>query len=87
MHRLPPTSFFGARSFDYTVGDKLHLEDLRKKLQFSGYHLTDTVIERGEYNIRREVSFTRFVYSPSPPPDRTESSRRAATAVHVVAHS
>ena len=55
MHRLPPTSFFGARSFDYTVGDKLHLEDLRKKLQFSGYHLTDTVIERGEYNIRGSI--------------------------------
>ena len=52
MHRLPPKDFVQGRSFSYKVGQKINLERLRKKLQYSGYRTTETVIERGEYSIR-----------------------------------
>ena len=55
MHRIPPVEFVGSRSFDYSVGDHLDPQDLRNKLQHSGYRLTETVIEHGEYNIRGSI--------------------------------
>jgi transcription-repair coupling factor (superfamily II helicase) len=55
MHRIPPVDFVSGRSFDYSVGDHLDPQDLRNKLQYSGYRLTETVIEHGEYNIRGSI--------------------------------
>ena len=55
MHRIPPVGFMDGRSFDYSVGDHLDPQDLRNKLQYSGYRLTETVIEHGEYNIRGSI--------------------------------
>ena len=52
MHRLPPQDFVQGRSFSYKVGEQINLESLKKKLQYSGYRTTETVIERGEYSIR-----------------------------------
>ena len=52
MHRLPPTEFVGHRAFDYHTGDKLDINQLRTKLERSGYHHVDTVVEHGEFTLR-----------------------------------
>ncbi|HEB28076.1 MAG TPA: transcription-repair coupling factor, partial [Porticoccus sp.] len=52
MHRLPPVEFIRQRAFDYHTGDHLDLNDLREKLEHSGYRCVDTVIEHGEFTVR-----------------------------------
>ena len=52
MHRLPPVEFISQRAFDYHTGDHLNLNDLREKLEHSGYRCVDTVIEHGEFTVR-----------------------------------
>ncbi len=52
MHRLPPVEFISQRAFDYHTGDHLDLNDLREKLEHSGYRCADTVIEHGEFTVR-----------------------------------
>ncbi len=52
MHRLPPVEFVSQRAFEYHTGDQLDLNDLRTKLEHSGYRYADTVIEHGEFTVR-----------------------------------
>tara|TARA_R110001592_G_scaffold260282_1_gene524699 strand:- start:18271 stop:21747 length:3477 start_codon:yes stop_codon:yes gene_type:complete len=52
MHRLPPVEFIGRRAFDYHTGDQLDVNNLRAKLEHSGYRYVDTVVEHGEFTVR-----------------------------------
>jgi len=52
MHRLPPVEFVSHRAFDYHTGDKLDVNNLRVRLERSGYRCVDTVVEHGEFTVR-----------------------------------
>lgn len=55
MHRLPPKSFLDGYSFMLKVGDKLNLDDLRRRLNEAGYHHNSQVREHGEFAIRGSI--------------------------------
>ena len=52
MHRLPPVEFVAQRAFEYHTGDQLDIDQLRKKLERSGYRHVETVVEHGEFTLR-----------------------------------
>lgn len=52
LHRLAPKSFMIDASLMLDVGQKLDVEQMRSRLQASGYQCVDTVYEHGEFAVR-----------------------------------
>ncbi|MGV8844018.1 MAG: transcription-repair coupling factor [Pseudomonas sp.] len=52
LHRLAPTRFLLGSSLVLEVGQQLNVEQLRMRLQASGYRCVDTVYEHGEFAVR-----------------------------------
>ena len=55
FQKLAPTSYLAGASFDLEVGQTLDTDAQRMTLEAAGYHMTDTVHERGEYAVRGSV--------------------------------
>ncbi|MBA1189490.1 transcription-repair coupling factor [Pseudomonas entomophila] len=52
LHRLAPTSFLLGSSLVLDVGQTLDVEQMRSRLEASGYRCVDTVYEHGEFAVR-----------------------------------
>lgn len=52
LHRLAPTKFLLGSSLVLDVGQKLDVEQMRTRLEASGYRYVDTVYEHGEFTVR-----------------------------------
>lgn len=52
LHRLAPTQFLLGSSLVLDVGQKLDVEQMRARLEASGYRYVDTVYEHGEFTVR-----------------------------------
>jgi transcription-repair coupling factor (superfamily II helicase) len=52
LHRLAPTQFLLGSSLVLDVGQKLDLEQMRSRLEATGYRYVDTVYEHGEFTVR-----------------------------------
>ncbi len=52
LHRLAPTKFLLGSSLVLDVGQKLDVEQMRSRLEASGYRYVDTVYEHGEFTVR-----------------------------------
>ncbi|MDO9322216.1 MAG: transcription-repair coupling factor, partial [Pseudomonas sp.] len=55
LHRLAPTKFLLGSSLVLDVGKKLDVEQMRTRLQASGYRCVDTVYEHGEFAVRGAI--------------------------------
>ncbi len=55
LHRLAPTNFLLGSSLVLDVGQKLDVEQMRTRLQASGYRCVDTVYEHGEFAVRGAI--------------------------------
>ncbi|MBX9753559.1 MAG: transcription-repair coupling factor, partial [Pseudomonadaceae bacterium] len=55
LHRLAPTQFLLGSSLVLDVGQKLDVEQMRTRLQASGYRCVDTVYEHGEFAVRGAI--------------------------------
>ncbi|WP_425878275.1 transcription-repair coupling factor [Acinetobacter sp. TWP2-2-3] len=53
--RVAPTSWILGEHFDIHVGQKFDLEQQKKKLIQTGYHLVDTVYDPGEFAVRGSI--------------------------------
>ena len=52
LHRLAPTKFLLGSSLVLDIGQKLDVEQMRTRLEASGYRYVDTVYEHGEFTVR-----------------------------------
>ncbi len=52
LHRLAPTRFLLGSSLVLDVGQKLDVEQMRSRLEATGYRCVDTVYEHGEFAVR-----------------------------------
>ncbi|WP_028693750.1 transcription-repair coupling factor [Pseudomonas cremoricolorata] len=52
LHRLAPTRFLLGSSLVLDVGQKIDVEQMRARLEASGYRCVDTVYEHGEFAVR-----------------------------------
>ncbi len=52
LHRLAPTRFLLGSSLVLDIGQKLDVEQMRTRLEASGYRCVDTVYEHGEFAVR-----------------------------------
>ncbi len=52
LHRLAPTRFLLGGSLVLDVGQKIDVEQMRTRLEASGYRCVDTVYEHGEFAVR-----------------------------------
>ncbi|WP_137817874.1 transcription-repair coupling factor [Pseudomonas sp. 2FG] len=52
LHRLAPTRFLLGSSLVLDVGQKLDVEQMRTRLEATGYRCVDTVYEHGEFAVR-----------------------------------
>ncbi|MFA5627918.1 MAG: transcription-repair coupling factor [Thiohalomonadaceae bacterium] len=52
MHRLPPCSYLAGHSLMLKTGQQMDLEQMRQKLQKTGYRCVSQVVEHGEFAVR-----------------------------------
>ncbi|OUD15444.1 transcription-repair coupling factor [Thioflexithrix psekupsensis] len=52
MHRLPPCHYVQQNVLQFSIGQKISLEQFRRQLQNSGYRHTSQVVEHGEFSVR-----------------------------------
>ncbi|MDO5357285.1 MAG: transcription-repair coupling factor [Conchiformibius sp.] len=52
MQQLAPTAFLAANTFQWTVGQRLDTEALRRNLVDAGYHHVSNVLSAGEFAVR-----------------------------------
>ncbi|MDF2490894.1 MAG: mfd, partial [Pseudomonas sp.] len=52
LHRLAPTRFLLGTSLVLDIGQKIDVEQMRTRLEASGYRCVDTVYEHGEFAVR-----------------------------------
>ncbi len=52
LQRLPPPSFVEQNVFELSVGDRLQLDALRRRLEQAGYRCVPEVMEHGEFAVR-----------------------------------
>jgi len=52
MHRLPPRTYIEANSLVLKVGEQLDLDQMRRRLESSGYRIVSQVTEHGEFTVR-----------------------------------
>lgn len=55
LQRVAPITYLQGTSFDLATGQRFDIDAQRMSLEAAGYHLTDTVNERGQYAIRGAV--------------------------------
>ncbi len=55
MHRLPPRTFIERHSLIIEKGDRIDLEDFRRKLERNGYRYVSQVMEHGEFTVRGSI--------------------------------
>lgn len=52
LQRLPPRAYVDAHSMAFAVGDRLDLDQIRRRLEHSGYQCVSQVIAHGEFAVR-----------------------------------
>ncbi len=52
MHRIMPREFFQQATLKISIGERLSLDDLRRRLLFSGYSRENMVEGKGQFSIR-----------------------------------
>jgi len=52
MHQLPPRDYLDANTLMLDVGQKLNIEQMRTRLDNSGYRYVSQVMEHGEFTVR-----------------------------------
>ncbi len=52
MHQLPPQNYLEANTLMLDVGQKLNIEQMRTRLDNSGYRYVSQVMEHGEFTVR-----------------------------------
>ncbi len=52
MQRLPPRQYLDAHSLVLDVGDRLDIDETRRRLERAGYHSVSQVMEHGEFAVR-----------------------------------
>ncbi|PZW44653.1 transcription-repair coupling factor [Pseudomonas sp. URMO17WK12:I2] len=52
LHRLAPTRFLLGSSLVLDVGQRINVDDMRARLEATGYRYVDTVYEHGEFTVR-----------------------------------
>ncbi len=52
MHRLPPRNYLESNTLLLDIGQRLNLEQMRKRLDNSGYRYVSQVMEHGEFTVR-----------------------------------
>jgi len=52
MHQLPPRDYLEANTLMLDVGQKLNIEQMRSRLDGSGYRYVSQVMEHGEFTVR-----------------------------------
>ncbi len=52
MHRMPPRNYLEGNSLLLDVGEKLDIDQLRKRLESAGYQYASQVMEHGEFTVR-----------------------------------
>ena len=55
LHRLPPRAYLDAHSLTLDVGQTFELEDMRRRLEASGYRCVTQVMEHGEFAVRGSI--------------------------------
>jgi transcription-repair coupling factor (superfamily II helicase) len=55
MERLPPRGHILGQDFDLAPGQKLDIDNLRRRLQAAGYSATEQVYQAGQYAVRGSV--------------------------------
>jgi len=55
IQRLPPADYILQRSFDLSVGERLSIEEFRRRLNHAGYESAEQVYQSGQYAIRGSV--------------------------------
>jgi transcription-repair coupling factor (superfamily II helicase) len=64
--RLPPADYILQRSFDLGVGERLSIEEFRRRLNHAGYDSAEQVYQSGQYAIRGSVIDLYPSGSPTP---------------------
>ena len=52
MHRLPPRTYLEANSLLLNIGDRLDIDQMRRRLEAGGYRYVSQVMEHGEFTVR-----------------------------------
>ena len=55
IQRLPPADYILQRSFDLSAGQPLVIDEFRKRLNHSGYEMSEQVYQAGQYAVRGSV--------------------------------
>ena len=55
IQRLPPADYILQRSFDLSAGQPLVIDEFRKRLNHSGYEVSEQVYQAGQYAVRGSV--------------------------------
>ena len=55
MQRVPPCDYIERHAFSLAIGETLHRDKLRLRLEQSGYHSVSQVMEHGEYAFRGSI--------------------------------
>ncbi|MSR12585.1 MAG: transcription-repair coupling factor [Gammaproteobacteria bacterium] len=55
MHKLPPHKYIATNSLDLSVGQTLHVDQVRQQLVNAGYQAVDSVHEHGEFAVRGSI--------------------------------
>lgn len=55
MQRIAPRSFIDGNSFNFTKNDTINLNEMRRRLEHSGYRCVNQVIEQGEFAVRGSI--------------------------------
>ena len=55
MQRIAPRTYLAGNSFSFDKGDTIHLDNMRRRLEQSGYHCVSQVMEHGEFAVRGSI--------------------------------
>lgn len=55
MQRIAPKHFLEGNSFHFTRGDKINLDEMRRRLEHSGYRCVTQAMEHGEFAVRGSI--------------------------------
>lgn len=55
LQRLPPRNFLDATGFLISKGDKINLDEMRRRLEHAGYRYVSQVAEHGEFAVRGSI--------------------------------
>lgn len=55
MQRIAPRSYLDGSGFIFNRGDKINLDEMRRRLEHSGYRYVNQVVEHGEFAVRGSI--------------------------------